>query len=192
MPVVVCFNNNGIVHYHKKLLKKSSCLLHHLYACLLCLKISNVDFMLPLLKQSLELNCVRANSICYLVLIKFWKNWAEKGACSVVVMATKVFQNFSCPLYCLNFGVGILSNILQIKVIFHKRKQHVHHSSKYLFRHAHEVCKAWEHGTEGSQHIKSSRGKGEFPFSTPSLCLWIFISSSPVRLRDYQLAQSCF
>ena len=115
-----------------------------------------------------------------------------KGACSVVVMATTVFQNFSCPLYWLNFGVGILSNILQIKVIFHKRIQHVHHSSKYLFRHAHEVCKAWEHGTEGSQHIKSSRGKGEFPFSTPSLCLWIFISSSPVRLRDYQLAQSCF
>ena len=97
--------------------------------------------MLPLLKQSLELNCVRANSICYLVLIKFWKNWAEKGACSVVVMATTVFQKFSCPLYWLNFGVGILSNILQIKVIFHKRKQHVHHSSKYLFRHAHEVYK---------------------------------------------------
>lgn len=116
--------------------------------------------MLPLLKQSLELNCVRANSICYLVLIKFWKNWAEKGACSVVVMATTVFQKFSCPLYWLNFGVGILSNILQIKVIFHKRKQHVHHSSKYLFRHAHEVCKAWEHGTEGSQHIKSSGEEG--------------------------------
>lgn len=151
-------------------------MLHHLYACLLCLKISNVDFMLPLLKQSLELNSVRANSICYLVLIKFWKNWAEKGACSVVVMATTVFQKFSCPLYWLNFGVGILSNILQIKVIFHKRKQHVHHSSKYLFRHAHEVYKGWEHGTEGSQHIKSSGEEGgEFPFSTPSLCLWIFI-----------------
>lgn len=96
--------------------------------------------MLPLLKQLLELNCVRANSICYLVLIKFWKNWAEKGACSVVVMATTVFQKFSCPLYWLNFGVGILSNILQIKVIFHKRKQHVHHSSKFSFRPAHKVC----------------------------------------------------
>lgn len=91
--------------------------MHHLYACLLCLKISNVDFMLPLLKQSLELNCVRANSICYLVLIKFWKNWAERGACSVV-MATTVFQNFSCPLYWLNFGVGILSNIFKLKLFF--------------------------------------------------------------------------
>lgn len=116
--------------------------MHHLYACLLFLKISNVDFMLPLLKQSLELNCVRANSICYLVLIKFWKNWAEKGACRAVVMATTFFQNFSYRLHWLNFGVGILSSIPQLflKVIYHERKQHVHHSSKFSFRHAHEVC----------------------------------------------------
>lgn len=98
--------------------------------------------MLPLLKQSLELNCVRANSICYLVLIKFWKNWAEKGACRAVVMATTFFQNFSYRLHWLNFGVGILSSIPQLflKVIYHERKQHVHHSSKFSFRHAHEVC----------------------------------------------------
>lgn len=98
--------------------------------------------MLPLLKQSLELNCVRANSICYLVLIKFWKNWAEKGACGAVVMATTFFQNFSYRLHWLNFGVGILSSIPQLflKVIYHECKQHVLHSSKFSFRHAHEVC----------------------------------------------------
>ena len=70
------------------------------------------------------------------------------------------FKIFHAP------STGLISELefsrifFKLKVIFHKRKQHVHHSSKYLFRHAHEVCKAREHGTEGSQHIKSSGEEG--------------------------------
>lgn len=88
--------------------------MHHLYACLLCLKISNVDFMLPLLKQSLELNCVRANSICYLVLIKFWKNWAERGHV-VLSWQQQFFKIFHAP------STGLISE-LEFSRIFFKLK----------------------------------------------------------------------